>query len=120
LRLRLARGEVESLRDTGVVTARTRFPGGQEFRYRVESSPASVNVGALFSDGAITLRLPEATVLAWANSEQVSIVGEQGLDDGEPLSLLVEKDFACLVERPGEDDTDMFPNPDAGTVKGQC
>jgi len=118
IRLRLTRGEVDNLRDAGLVSARTPFPGGREFQYSVESSPASVNPGAFFSDNVITVRLPETAVLAWANSEQVSIVGEQRLDDGELLTILVEKDFACLAPREGEDDSDMYAHPDAD--EGQC
>lgn len=118
VRVRLTRGEVDDLRDNGVVSARTGFPGSREFQYRVESSPASVIPGAFFSDNIVTVRLPETTVLAWANSEQVSIAGEQRLDDGEQLMILVEKDFACLAPRKGEDETDMFEHPDSG--EGQC
>ena len=118
VRVRLTRGEVDTLRDNGVVSARTGFPGSREFQYRVESSPASVIPGAFFSDNVVTVRLPETTVLAWANSEQVSIAGEQRLDDGEQLMILVEKDFACLAPRKGEDETDMFEHPDSG--EGQC
>jgi len=106
------------LRDDGVVSARTGFPGSREFQYRVESSPASVIPGAFFSDNVVTVRLPETTVLAWANSEQVSIAGEQRLDDGEQLTILVEKDFACLAPRDGEDEADMFAHPDSG--EAQC
>jgi hypothetical protein len=120
IRLRLARGEVDILRDAGLVTGRTGFPGGRDFRYVVEGSPASVNPGAFFSDNTVTVRLPETTVLTWANSEQVSIVGEQRLDDGELLSILVEKDFACLAPREGEDESDMFSHPEADNDQAQC
>jgi hypothetical protein len=113
IRLRLARAEVDTLRDVGLVSARTGFPGGREFQYAVESSPASVNPGAFFSDSVVTVHLPETAVLAWANSEQVSIAGEQLLDDGVPLNILVEKDFACLAPRDGEDESDMYPHPNA-------
>ncbi len=120
IRVRLTRGEVDSLRDNGLVAASTGFPGGREFRYLVESSPASVNAAAFYSDNVVTIRLPETTVLAWANSEQVSIAGEQRLDDGELLSILVEKDFACLAPREGEDESDMHPHPEAESGKAQC
>ena len=120
IRLRLARGEVEILRDVGLVSARIGFPGGRDFRYVVESSPASVNPGAFFSDNIVTVRLPETAVFAWANSEQVSISGEQRLDDGAPLLILVEKDFACLAPREGEDDSDMYPHPNADSEEAQC
>jgi len=116
VRLRLMRGEVDSLRDDGLVTASTGFPGGRTFRYAVESSPASVNPAAFFSDNEIIVRLPETTVLAWASSDQVSIDGEQVLDDGEKLRILVEKDFVCLTGRDDEDETDMYPHPEADTA----
>ncbi len=103
------------LRDDGIVAASTAFPGGRSFRYCVESSPASITPAAFFSDNSIAVRLPETAVLAWANSEQVSLAGEQLLDDGDTLTVLVEKDFACLAPREGEDESDMFPHPQAGT-----
>lgn len=112
VRLRLTRGEVDQLRDDGRVSACTGFPGGREFRYTVESSPASDKPGAFLSAGVITVRLPETAVLDWANSEQVSIKGEQILDD-DKLAILVEKDFACLAPREGEDESDMYPHPAA-------
>lgn len=111
--MRLTRSEVDALRERGVVTCTTGFPGGREFRYQVESSPASVNPGAFFSENAVTVRLPESSVLAWAMTETVSLEGEQRLDDGELLKILVEKDFACLTKREGEDESDMYPHPDA-------
>ena len=107
-------GEVDALRDRGLVTAVTGFPGGRTFRYSVESSPASVNPAAFFSDNQVIVRLPETIVLAWANSEQVSMTGEQVLDDGDKLRILVEKDFVCLTGRDDEDESDMYPHPAAG------
>ena len=112
IRLRLTRGEVDIVRDKGVVVSRTGFPGGRQFSYALESSPASVNPAAFYSDNEVRVRLPETLVLAWVTTEQVSIQGDQILDDGEKLSILVEKDFACLAPRPGEDESDMFPHPD--------
>ena len=114
------RGEVETLHKQGLVSAKTGFPGGRQFRYEVESSPASVTPAAFFSDNVLTVRLPEATVLAWATTEQVSIEGEQGLVDGENLRILVEKDFACLAPREGEDESDMYPHPNAESGEGEC
>jgi hypothetical protein len=112
------RGEVDALRDDGLVTATTCFPGGRTFRYAIESSPASVNPAAFFSDNQIIVRLPETMVLAWASSEQVTLEGQQILDDGEKLRVVVEKDFVCLTGRDDEDESDMFPHPQAGD--GAC
>jgi len=112
IRLRLTRGEVDTIRDSGELVSHAGFPGGRKFRYALESSPASVNPAAFYSDNEVRVRLPETLVLAWVTTEQVSIQGEQILDDGEKLSILVEKDFACLAPRSGEDESDMFPHPD--------
>jgi len=118
IRLRLTRGEVAALCDKGIVSGRTGFPGGRDFQYAVESSPANVSVGAFLSDNVMTVRLPENTVLAWASTEQVSIDGEQLLADGESVRILVEKDFACLAPREGEDESDMYAHPKAAGVDG--
>ena len=114
------RTEVDTLRDEGIVQARTAFPGGRELRYEVESSPASVKPGAFLSNTTVTVRLPESMVRAWANSDQVSIDGELEHTNGEVTRILVEKDFACLTPREGEDESDMFPHPSAGTDGGSC
>lgn len=112
LRLRLTRSEVEAMREVGAVTSTTGFPGARQFRYSLQSSPVSDDPAACYAENEITVRIPETTILAWATTEQVSITGDQVLDDGQVLSILVEKDFTCLVPRDGEDESDMFANPD--------
>ncbi|MDH4048894.1 MAG: hypothetical protein OEW68_11905 [Gammaproteobacteria bacterium] len=113
LRLRLTRTEVEQAADNGIVKGVVNFTGGVTFRYSLESSPASVNTSASFSDGELSVRLPHSEVRSWADSEEVSIVAEQLLENGQVLAILVEKDFACLAPREGEDESDMFPHPEA-------
>jgi hypothetical protein len=50
----------------------------------------------------------------WCNTELVSLQAEQLVgDSGEMLSILVEKDFSCLMDRKGEDESDNYPNPNA-------
>ena len=117
IRLRLTRVEVDAVQENGIIRSTTGFPGGRELRYCVESSPASVSPAAFFSDNEITVRLPEKMVQAWASTEQVSMLGEQVLDDGAKLTILVEKDFACLAPRDGEDESDMYPHPDGDGSK---
>ena len=102
--LLLTRAEIETLRTQGVVSARTGFPGGREFRYELESSPASVARRCGRSrwsrkddilaglTAVLTVRLPETTVLAWATTDQDAIEGEQVLVDGEKLRIIVGKD----------------------------
>lgn len=117
LRLRLTQGEVEQLDGQGTVSARIAFTGGSAMTYEVESSPACVAPTATFDGDRISVRLPASLVEAWAATEQISIRDDQRLSSGETLSILVEKDFACPKPRDGEDESDMFPNPNMKLVK---
>ena len=114
IRLRLTRSEVELVRTDGLVRGRVLFDGRNSFDYVLESSPATVKPEAHISNNVLTVRIPEAEILSWANSDEVSISASQILDGGDQLSILVEKDFACLAPREGEDETDMYPHPEAG------
>ena len=60
------------------------------------------------------LTLWGTVLLALATTEQVSIDDQQVLVDGDKLRVIVEKDFACLTPRDGEDESDMYPHPKAG------
>jgi len=111
IRLRLTQTEVATAKDEGLVRGRVRFGGDNSFEYVFESSPATVKPEAHISNNVLTVRIPRLDVQQWAESEQVSIVSEQILDDGDQLKILVEKDFVCLAPREGEDESDMFPNP---------
>ena len=114
IRLRLTRTEVEAVRNDGLVRGHVQFAGSNAFDYVLESSPATVRPEAHVSNNVLTVRVPQLDIRQWAESENVSIESEQNLDDGGHLKILVEKDFACLAPRAGEDESDMFPNPDSG------
>ena len=58
--------------------------------------------------------LPRECLQQGRSDQQVSISAEQNLDGGGHLTILIEKDFACLAPRDGEDESDMFPNPTQG------
>ena len=83
-------------------------------------TPLPVRINCLYVDTTVTVRLPETAVRAWASSDQVSIEGELQHTNGDKLTILVEKDFACLAPREGEDESDMFPHPAAGTDEQSC
>ena len=114
IRLRLTRSEVDLVRTDGLVRGRVPFAGRNSFDYILESSPATVKPEAHISNNVLTVRIPETEILSWANSNEVSISASQILDGGDQLSILVEKDFACLAPREGEDESDMHPHPNAG------
>ena len=118
IRLRLMRGEVDILHGAGKVSADTRFPGGDTFSYRVESRAEGDQLKASFDKNTMLVQIPRAAVAVWATTEQVSIMADLPLSDGESLQLLIEKDFECLAPRAGEDESDMYPHP--GADEGAC
>lgn len=109
IRLRLTRGEVDRISTEGMVEAAVAFADGGKVRYALERS-GSGGTEASWSERGLVVRVPEAMLRDWAGSEQVSISASQPLPEGS-LRILVEKDFACLTPREGEDESDMFPHP---------
>ena len=115
IRLRLTQSEVQKVSTDGLVRGRARLAGSNSFEYVLESSPATVRPEAHISNNVLTVRIPKLDIRHWADSDKISIDSEQVLDDGERLRILVEKDFHCLAPRTGEDESDMFPHPEAGS-----
>ena len=111
IRLRLTQTEVELARTDGLVRGTVPLAGNSNFDYVLESSPATVKAEAHISNNVLTVRVPETEILSWSGSDEVSISATQLLDSGNELNILVEKDFACLAPREGEDESDMYPHP---------
>jgi hypothetical protein len=113
IRMRLSQGEVAAADRQGVVEARTRLPDGSTFTYVLEARAGAAGPDAAYADNRLVVGLPAAEISAWANDDTaVSLQGDLTLPGGGALTLLVEKDFRCLTPREGEDQTDMFPNPE--------
>ena len=102
IRLRLTQSEVAAVANGEVVAETTALP--QPFTYTLEMS--GEEIGAVFANGRMTVNIPEPIAARWAGTEEVSLRGREG-----GVEILVEKDFACLVPREGEEETDAFPNP---------
>ncbi len=109
LRIRLTQGEIEQLIDTGESADQIDFGTGGCLRYVVQFDDTEAALVCQFSGPEIIVRIPHEVGVAWAKTEQVSL---RSAVDYLP-SVLIEKDFACLVPRQGEDDSDTFPNPRA-------
>lgn len=114
LRLRLKRGEVEQIAAGQSIVEETRFPDGA-LNYRLDVSNG-VAIHANLDASGLVVCLPESSVSGWASTDDVSLMAEQDLPEGDTLSILIEKDFACLEPGHGrdcEDDADTFPHPRA-------
>ncbi len=106
IRIRLSEPEVNKLAAGGSVTEETRFPT-HTLTYKVQVADT---VLADFQDKTVTVQLSKTEVDRWAATGRVGISHEITLENGDILSILVEKDFKCLTVRP-EDESDLFPNP---------
>lgn len=115
IRLRLTQSEVEQFEKKGLVEEIIEF-GERELIYALESSAKAEKVEAEFKDNRIVVIIPQNDAKRWANSNEVGIKTEYNISDEKTLQLLIEKDFACLEPREGEEDADTFPHP-AGNEK---
>ena len=109
LSLRLSKNEVSVLNETGIIANETKFPGSV-LKYVLEKSDDE-NISCHFEENNIRIRASKKIVNSWIDSDQVGFEADIDLENDSKLHILVEKDFHCLTVRPGEDESDMFPNP---------
>lgn len=111
IRLRLTQGEVTQFGQTGRVDEMIQFSGTRYFYYVLAKDAQVTELQAKFENETVIVLVPSDLADQWVNSSDVGIENDWDTASGITLKILVEKDFACLTERAGEDDTDAFPNP---------
>ncbi|SDR02539.1 DUF7009 family protein [Flagellimonas zhangzhouensis] len=114
IRFRLTKTEVETFCSTGVFSETTHF-GNSEFTYKLQAKDGITSMEAEFSNNTITLFVPKYECSNWATSDKVGYQNMMSLKNSKELSLLLEKDFACL-DNTTEDQSDNYPNPKVGDV----
>ena len=112
LRLRLTQGEMRLLAERGEVEDRTSFPGGTALRYRLRVDAKSNAISANYTSNLIEFLLPTALSERWHGTDLVTLSATQANATGE-LRIVLEKDWACLAPREGEDESDNFPHPES-------
>ena len=106
VRLRLTRGEVERLRDTGRVEGVVDFGGGETLTYRLVSRTEPGPVRAGFRKGVVTASISAEEAQAWTSSDEVGIYGRSGA-----VMVSIEKDFRCLIRPLDQQEQDAYPHP---------
>ena len=101
---------MSQIRYEGVVRQQVEFGPGRRLAYELRTVPGG-QVRASFDEACLCVSLPRAMAEHWQDPDEVSIRGEQELPGGGRLTILVEKDFQCLVPREDEDQSGLFPNP---------
>jgi Family of unknown function (DUF7009) len=116
LRLRLSQGEMRALAERGEVEDRIAFPGGAALRYRLRVDQDNDVISAGYTSNLIDILVPRVLSERWCGTDLVTLSASQAMPQGE-LRIVLEKDWACLAPREGEDESDNFRHPLAGTGK---
>jgi hypothetical protein len=111
IRIRVSKPELEEIAEAGSAEDKIQFAPANELRYRVDVKDGG-GVEAELRGSLIRVIVPRKEVERWLEPEQVSIEGEQAIGDGTHLRILLEKDYTCLAPRGGEDDSELFANPE--------
>jgi len=116
VRLRLERGEVAELAEKGQVSDELVFPpdGRHRLAYGLIVDPKATEVEVRGGPGHVSIAVPGALAREFTDTERVGFEGRgplSGRAGGGEVEILVEKDFRCLHQRPGEDESDHYPHP---------
>ena len=110
LRLRLTQSEVAQVARGETVLERSALSADSEFTYSLGAADSDVAVAALEGDH-LAIHAPKSALLQWASTDEVAV---DCASDPAGSDILIEKDFACLSPRTGEDDSDTYPHPKEG------
>jgi len=114
LRLRVSRSEIARLlnRDRLEETIHFAPEAGATLSYALEQSPAVEAPTTRYLSNTVTVLIPADQARVWCTTDQVGIEKDIDLGRFGTLTLLIEKDFACL-DRSDEENEDAFANPSA-------
>ena len=110
IRFRLTKSGVDDLAAFGCVSSACEIlPGSSSLHFELKATDTR-DIQVEFRDQSLICFLPADAVARWASSDEVALQAELQPSQNQ-LKILIEKDFTCLVHRPGEDESDHFPNP---------
>ena len=95
------------------------FPGGAALRYRLRTETNTDLISVSYESNLIDILIPRAQAERWCGTDLVTLSASQATASGE-LRVVLEKDWACLAPREGEDESDNFPHPEAGQGAKTC
>ena len=118
MRFRVSRSEVARLlaADPLVETIQFAPEAGARFTYALQREASVKTLTVRYTENKVLVLLPADRADAWGATDQVGIAEDITLGEHGALTILIEKDFACL-DRSDEDNEDTFANPNAGA---QC
>lgn len=109
IRYRLTKSEVEKFSREGYLEESIQFPSAQ-FKYALKSKNGINDLEADLQNNCMYIYFPDALKEEWYSSDTVGYSRKLPLQNGDVLSILIEKDFVCLDDVE-EDQSDNYPNP---------
>lgn len=111
IRLRLTQSEVAEFARAGRVSDQLHFGPERALVYALIRDASAASIAARYAGDELSVVVPLETARTWTETEQVGFRGEITGAPDATVQILVEKDFQCLVPRPGEDEGDHYANP---------
>jgi len=112
LRLRLDQDDVDLFKKEKRISETINFrKESNSLSYSINWERYAEKVSAEFVGNDILISVPDEVANKWIQDEEVGFEYNQDLGNGKQLSILVEKDFKCLNERKGENESRAFKNP---------
>ncbi len=107
LRLRVNRGEVETLASGAALKEEVIFPNDAHFAYIFEPQ-ANASPQATFEGGVVRVAAPLSQIRDWAHGEWIGLYFDVPAQNAT-LRVAIEKDLECVDGEPEERDPEAFP-----------
>jgi hypothetical protein len=116
IRLRVSRSDLAKFVESGILEETIFFGrnAGSELTYALVRDPVGRGIDVVATAHRFAVQVPAERAVNWAETDEVGVSGEVDLGARGILSVLIEKDFACL-DQSAEENEDTFPNPLAAT-----
>ena len=109
IRLRLSRSEVKYFEATGQIEDAVEFGSASKFSYSM-TAVEDATLNCSYTSSGIHIRVPCDLAQDWTRTDLVAISGDQPIEPGKTLQILVEKDFQC-IHKSSDANADAYPNP---------
>ena len=111
IRFRLKQPEVLHFEKTGFITERIEFGADEEDQIsfclkRFDGKELMIEK----EKNSVTVSIPERLFHQWTDTDLVGLEEQLNTDKGKAISVLIEKDFACL-DATEEENAGSYPNP---------
>ena len=110
VRLRIKMHEADAIRETGWIEEVLEFGPSEsdKLRFRIVTGEETF---AIEQQGMqISVIVPRAVIDEWTSTDMVGFEEKITTSKGRDISVLIEKDFACL-DGEREDEEGSYPNP---------